>query len=587
MSLRDELHPRKSSIHLNTSNVSAETNTSLPLAQKAYTYRYAISAFVILLLNACMRLVLVAHDWPQTNSDEGTVGLMALHIFYHRDYPIFLYGAGFLGSLEAYVGAALFFIFGPTLFSLRVGMIVLFTLFLISMYLLTYLLYTKKLALFTLVVLSLASPELLFRELAALAGHPETPLFGAVIMLLTTWLALTYRPGVSPRDRRRRVVMYGTWGLVVGAALWNDPLVASFILMAGLFLLVFCRAELYKATLLSIGLGCLVGISPLLIYNFTVPTEQKSFSVFGFLTYTATTPVHHSLLENFAAALLVSVPVATEANPLCLIGNRESWPLTAQSSPHVIQCTIVHGCWGLGILVLWAVAVFLAARELRNTAFRIGIRTNSPLERRPAIIQCARLMLLASAGLSLLVFTLSPQALVDPWSNNRYLVAFAVATPAVIWPLWATMSTTSLRPAIIKILSFGLLFLLVATLALGTIDSLQQMPQAETGTQQRYVLVHDLLRLGATRIYTDYWTCDLVAFLSQEQIVCATLDEHLQPAFDRYTPYKMIVHNDPHASYVFPVGSPQAVAFAAKIARSGELYQLTVVDGYEVYQPEG
>src|SRR5258706_256818 len=166
---------------------------------------FGITAFVILVLNACMRLALIAHNWPLTNSDEDTLGLMALHIAYHGQFPIFFYGQSFLGPLEAYVGAVIFLLSSPTVFSLRLGMILLFTLFLVSMYLLTSLLYTKKLALFTLVMLSLGSPEVLLRELAAQGGHPETPLFGAVIVLFTTWLALTYKPNLSPRDQKRRI----------------------------------------------------------------------------------------------------------------------------------------------------------------------------------------------------------------------------------------------------------------------------------------------------------------------------------------------------------------------------------------------
>lgn len=548
---------------------------------------FGITAFVILVLNACMRLSLIAHNWPLTNSDEDTLGLMALHIAYHGQFPIFFYGQSFLGPLEAYVGAAIFLLSGPTVFSLRLGMILLFTLFLVSMYLLTSLLYTKKLALFTLVVLSLGSPEVLLRELAAQGGHPETPLFGAVIVLFTTWLALTYKPNLSPRDQKRRIMLYGIWGCILGVAFWNDPLATPFILTAGLGLILFCRAELRKATLLGIVLGILVGVSPLLIYNFTSPIEQSSLSLFGFFTYQGPAQPHPSIIGKFAAALLVLLPLATEANPLCPLTRQQVWPITGQSGPYVIQCTLVHGTWGLGIIVLWAIAAFIAVRE-----FRSSILAHSPEERRAAVIQFARLMLLASAGLSFIVFTFSAQGVLDPWFNNRYLVAFAVATPAVLWPLWATLAAK--KPARCmsfrlinakKVLSYGLLLLLVATLVKGTIDTFQQIPQVEAETRQDYTLVHDLLDLGTTHMYTDYWTCDLVIFLSRERIVCATLDEQLKPALDRYIPYKEIVNSDPHSSYVFPIGSPQATAFASKIAKSGRHYQHTIIDGYDIYQP--
>ncbi len=119
-------------------------------------------------------------------------------------------------------------------------------------------------------------------------------------------------------------------------------------------------------------------------------------------------------------------------------------------------------------------------------------------------------------------------------------------------------------------------------LLLGSIDTFALIPSVQAHNQQQRALVQDLLRLGATRIYADYWTCDLVIFLSQEQIICSVLNKQLQPGFDRYLPYRAIVHSDPQSSYVFPVKSPQAVAIAAKIA--GIHYRLTVVDNYDVYQ---
>ncbi len=127
--------------------------------------RYKFSAIIIIVLSSALQFFFIVHNWPETNSDEGTVGLMALHIAHFKDFPVYLYGqGGTLGSLEAYVGALLFPIFGQTVFALRFGLLLLFIPFLISMYLLTSLLYSKGLALLTLILLSLGSSELLFRR---------------------------------------------------------------------------------------------------------------------------------------------------------------------------------------------------------------------------------------------------------------------------------------------------------------------------------------------------------------------------------------------------------------------------------------
>ena len=106
-------------------------------------------------------------------------------------------------------------------------------------------------------------------------------------------------------------------------------------------------------------------------------------------------------------------------------------------------------------------------------------------------------------------------------------------------------------------------------------------------SEQQFALVHDLLRVGATRIYSDYWTCDRIIFQSNEQITCSVVDEQLQPGYDRYLPYRAIVTASPHPAYVFPLNSPQASAFAHKVVASDGYYQNFIFDGYVVYQPVG
>src|SRR3989442_15392650 len=126
---------------------------------------YEFCAAGLLVLAVSLRVLLAYLGWPNMDSDEGTMGLMARHVAYGGEYPIFFYGQPFMGSLEAYLGAAFFQLFGSSLFALRLGAIVLFTCFFVTMYFLTGLLYTKKLALVTLVLLNLGSSEILLHQL--------------------------------------------------------------------------------------------------------------------------------------------------------------------------------------------------------------------------------------------------------------------------------------------------------------------------------------------------------------------------------------------------------------------------------------
>ena len=71
---------------------------------KLFEDRTRIFCILIVILGVLLRLVLTAYGWPQTNSDEDTMGLMTLHIANHGELPIFFYGQNYMGALEAYLG---------------------------------------------------------------------------------------------------------------------------------------------------------------------------------------------------------------------------------------------------------------------------------------------------------------------------------------------------------------------------------------------------------------------------------------------------------------------------------------------------
>jgi hypothetical protein len=552
---------------------------------------YTFVALILIVLAVVLRIVLISLGWPSIDSDEGTMGIMALHIAYHGEYPIFFYGQGYMGSLEAYLAAIAFHIIGPSVLSLRLGVLLMFACFLASMYLLTSLLYTKKLALVTLVILCLGPSEILFHQLEAAGGYPETLLFGAVLLLYASWLAFSAHQNAD--HRKWRLFAYAGFGCMIGLSIWSDILILPFIIMSCLLILVFCYQEMRVTGILCLVLGFTLSILPTIVYNLTVPLNQGSFAFLGII-FTHDTTGHvisqPSLLQKIAGTLLVSLPLATGASTICPISPGDAWPLSARSSSYTLQCTAVHGLWGLGSIVLWTVAVILAVRYYWKLHPQFPAKPWSSEEKRHAAIrQFARLMLLASVGLALVIYLLSAPSALDPWPGSRYLVGLQIATPALIAPLWGTGSTIGnikLQTTLAKImmgLRYSLMMLIGITFLLGTINTFTLTPGAQAKAQQQATLVHDLVQMGATHIYTDYWTCDRVAFQSNEQIVCSVLDEQLQPGLNRYTPYQAIVSNAPHPAYVFPLASPQATAFATKAATSNEHYQRFTFDGYVAY----
>lgn len=600
---------------------------------------YGLLALVLILFASTLRIIVLAQGWPWMNSDEGTMGLMARHIAYQGELPIFFYGQGYMGALEAYTGSVLFHIFGPSFFSLRLGLVLFYAAFLLTLYLLTGILYAKKLALVTLLLLSFGSIEMFTRQLRAVGGDEETMLFSALIMLFASLLILSFDHTFAT-ERKRRYTLYSCLGLSMGLGLWSHMLVLPFIAMAALFLLIYCRSELRGRPILFLLGSFMVGLLPLLIFNLKYPAQNSLVTLWqlhssGGLGSAAPS---YTVWDEIRGTVLVSLPMTTGANPLCALTD-----VPGQWRTQISSCMIFQGGWGIGYLLLLGVAIFLTARALRHAypAVTTDSATQSTIfaaneyeKRRNAL----RLMVLSGAALTLLSYMFSAAPALVPITSTRYLVGLLVATPAILAPLWYGLRRRNFvvgtpgvdrRPQEVAysganttagamdiqevdgrpqgsphrnhstpaptirrwVMLFGrgcILLFIFAMLVNGTVGVFQDVPHVQALNRQEGKVVSDLEQHHVTRMYAVYWTCDLVMFLSNEHIICSAVQAvngKLEPGQNRYPPYTTIVQQDAQADYLLPVGSPEAAAFAQQMASSGRHYQQTMIDGYILYQP--
>ena len=559
---------------------------------KISTYRYGLTSIILIASALLLRLILTALGWPDTNSDEGTMGLEAMHIAYHpHELPIFLYGQNYMGVLEAYLGAVFFRLLGISVFSLRLGMLLLFALFLISMYFLSRLIYTRMVALFTLILLALATRVLFLTELVAGGGAVETLLFGSLLLLLSSWLALTFAPNRSPHQQWWRFLVYAAWGFTAGIGLWSHLLVAPFILVTGLILLIFCWAEVRKWALLFLVAGLVIGLYPLIVYNLHAAPGQNSWDVFLQLHQgdAPKTPDHFLFVKQIIATLLYSLPIATGLNTC----SWQNLPLFGPASSQALSCSLIQGSWSLVYLTLFTISTILAVRPLWKLwqLHRHQPASWSTENRQAAILHFVRLMLLASTALTIVLFALSPVATTRPWST-RYLIGLLVSIPAILWSLWQSSGLSNGKfpstswAKFFLIFRWALLVLIVGTLLVETVENVSLVPGIESLNQQQEALVHDLSSRHIQHIYSDYWTCDRLIFQSQEHIICGVLDTDMKPGLNRYQPYYTTVHADHNSAYVFLSGSDFATAFMQKVAQAGQHYQQLSFDGYVVYLPQ-
>jgi 4-amino-4-deoxy-L-arabinose transferase-like glycosyltransferase len=561
---------------------------------------YGLAVGALLLFSLALHMVLIAQGWPMTNSDEGTMGLMALHIAYHGVHPTFFYGQNYMGSWEAFVAAGLFRLFGPSLFALRLGTLCMFALFLLALYLLSRLLFSRTWTLITLLLAGTGSGFMMAQEMRAIGGYAETLCFCTVLALCATWLALTYRPGMKSGAPSRRLLVYLLWGLLAGVALWTDMLIIPAIIASGLLLLLVCWRELLRPFCLSCVLvGLLVGAFPLIFYNLHALPGQDTLSVLRGLdgtpqeVFQGTAP--SSEVRN---TFQVSLPLMT-GEPFCPVTEIS---FLGPTSPDTQSCTLARSSWSALYLGLFILAALLTGSALRSLWRQRTRRQDESAWQRDLRIQLARLALLFSAALSMLLYTFSKGPLTGPGLHARYLICLLTATPIVYWPLWQGLQRARSLPLVRARLLQGLclcgLAYFVILSLLGSLLAFTEVPAAQALNRQDSTLISVLEHLEVRHIYTDYWTCDKIAFESDERITCVSITDGLQISlrYTRYTPYIAQVRADPGAAYVLPMNKAIFTPFNTFVNDPDPPtsmlpfnlrinYIRLVTDGYVIYLP--
>ncbi|MDG4786358.1 hypothetical protein O7626_10525 [Micromonospora sp. WMMD1102] len=550
------------------------------------------------LLGLGYRLALVLLTVPGSNSDEATFGLAALHIADGRELPVFLYGQHYMGTVQSYLAAPLFLLFGAGWIPLRIPLLLLYAAFVYLVYRLTRRLYSPWLATFAVGVLALGGERVVRDQITAVGGRPEVK--PAVLGLLLIALAL------GQHRTRHRYLAFGLFGLLAGLCVWDDWLVLPYLAVAFGVLLVGCWRDLLGPAGALLVAGFLVGVAPLVADNLTAPTGQDSISVLRQVSEgeEAATPGD----DRLHGALLVGIPLATG---LC--------------RPE--GCDPLEMTWGGLYLALLLAAGALAALGLArparhrdptrssyteragdaarisyteragdaartSDAARVGDTGRSGDGLRAARVgYAAQLALVLGAALTVAAYARSSLAGSAPLASARYLSILQISLPAVLWPLWLLArrsGRTGVRPPIrlAGILGAAVLALLVALLVgptghlVGEIGTIR----AEERDQRR--LARTLERAGVQAVYAEYWTCNRLVFVTRERVACAVLGENLRPGQDRYPAYPKRVGAAERPGFVFEAGGPADAAFQQHLRGSGVPARVTQVGRHRIYLPE-
>ncbi|BEQ14369.1 discoidin domain-containing protein [Desulfoferula mesophila] len=216
-------------------------------------------------LAACVALYWAVRLWliscpslSQVDYDEAVTGLMALDIIDGKHHILF-WGQPYMGTLEAYLAALLFKLFGPSTLMLRLALLVYGSAGVLALFALGRAAGGRRLGFWAACLWSLPPLFLSFQGVYVTGGHLEAVVAGA--LLLAGACRLAFDP-----PRREGLWALGL-GVVGGLGLWSSllilPLVAASVLGLGL---ARPRWLLGRGPWLA-GLGLLVGVAPLLAWN--------------------------------------------------------------------------------------------------------------------------------------------------------------------------------------------------------------------------------------------------------------------------------------------------------------------------------
>ncbi|HET9111847.1 MAG TPA: hypothetical protein VFN78_13540 [Ktedonobacterales bacterium] len=626
-----------------TMRVAAPTRTRAPAPIDAKRHpsatRFDWIAGTLAAIAVIVRVWLTLRGWPALDSDEAIVGLMARHILYNGEHPIFYYGQHYMGALEAYLAVPFFWLLGPTQLALRLAMLTLIVPFLVCVYLLGRAAYGRTVGLLVLAALAIGPAYGLMREAPAIGGYQETLLFGALLPLIAYQrLRSPLAPTARGAARRASIAQYAAFGLIAGLGIWSDELILVFIATPLLALALARPRELFwPPVLVALVSGVLIGGAPFIGYNllrrgqtFVELSVQERSSHLG----------PHQLLAQIGSTLSLGLPATFGSPQVCvapgtLYAGYASYPLSL-----VTQAAASAGCQGIAvanvlfslvILSIYALAAvpliraLLAARPWRarlrallrgNDTPASGALQTPTLPMRAAQPDTAagrahvarlwlRGMLVLAALGTLAQYSLSRRGVgPDQFVAIRYLLPLYITLPVLIGPLVDTIRAgvdhvrgrgvqrsarergragSNAARGVGAALASGALALLLALFVMGGALSVMTATDSSRFTLpsvQDQQMMRTLRRLGVSSYYGAYWMCYNLVFESGEQLHCSTYGR-----VERYHPYAVYLSHTQHPAYVLEVGSVDDATFqqsmAPTLAREG--YAHTRVEGFDIY----
>ncbi len=483
------------------------------------------------------------------NSDEAVVALMARHIL-QGESPIFFYGQAYMGSLDAYLVAIGFWLFGQSVWVIRWVQGILYLGIMLSTVWLAYVAYASwKTAAIAVLLLAIPTVNLTLYTTVSLGGYGEALLIGNFILLLALGIHQDWRAYHFPG----RLWKWAVLGFLIGLGLWafGISLVFSAAALLYLFLVFWDWSKLVnqnqhqspegftlslKSLIVPVTIllaGILLGAAPWWGYALKFGLRQLIWELGGgAIAGVEQVPWIVQTWQHLVNLILLGSTAA--------MGFRPPWDVTWLALPLIPL-----------VLFFWVLVAITVVKDLpRRLDKSIWVAGKTGLETGWVHVLWILVVVILVAG-----FVLTPFG-ADP--SGRYFVPLSV--PLVMLAAWSMVKlSNTFGVRVYSLLGVVLIFNLW-----GTMQCAQRIPPgfttqfyAPTQIDRRFdqELIDFLQSQGEVYGYSNYWVSYPLAFLSQESLIyLPALPYHQDFRYtqrdDRYQPYRDRVSNADRVAYI-------------------------------------
>jgi 4-amino-4-deoxy-L-arabinose transferase-like glycosyltransferase len=483
------------------------------------------------------RVLLLASNAVSFHSDEAVVALMARHIL-QGARPVFFYGQAYMGSVDAWLVALGFALFGESVAAIRIVQSVLYLLVVACGYIVAWRL-SGRVVVAVVAGLVLAVPPVLVATYttATLGGYNETLLLGNLLLLLSYEVT---------HEHRRSLGRWGLLGFCAGVGWWTNGLIVAYALPVGVLILkrliepkrheehedvgvrhALPLHEWRNSFIVGITMalvGFFVGSAPWWIFAF-----QNDFAPLRFYlgsvgrgSFAGTDVFNLPFGERLIGLFFLGVPT--------LIGMRFPW-----TPDYFVPL------FGAVVFLIYGLALFRLIRQSNSS------------DGTPILKSDARLLILSMIGVFCILFLVSRFSS-DP--TGRYFLSLVLPLGIMLGTLVASIRRVALQIAVIAVV--------LAYSAAGQISAATTNPPGFT-TQFNLVthipndcddeLIAFLAEQQLYNGYTNYWISFRLAFLSAERMQYSAAlpykpDLSYTPLDERYPPYRAAVDAAERITYI-------------------------------------